>query len=80
MTDPAGRKRYLAGAFPSACGKTNLAMMTPAVPGWRVHCVGDDIAWMRFDADGEGAGHRGAPRSSGRGGPRTFGVSWLGWV
>ncbi|XP_074991399.1 phosphoenolpyruvate carboxykinase [GTP], mitochondrial-like [Calonectris borealis] len=52
VTDPAGRKRYLAAAFPSACGKTNLAMMTPALPGWRVHCVGDDIAWMKFDADG----------------------------
>ncbi|KAM9251690.1 phosphoenolpyruvate carboxykinase [GTP], mitochondrial [Cariama cristata] len=52
VTDPAGRKRYLAAAFPSACGKTNLAMMTPALPGWRVHCVGDDIAWMKFDAEG----------------------------
>lgn len=52
VTDPAGRKRYVAAAFPSACGKTNLAMMTPALPGWRVHCVGDDIAWMKFDAEG----------------------------
>ncbi|NXI98272.1 PCKGM carboxykinase, partial [Psophia crepitans] len=52
VTDPAGRKRYVAAAFPSACGKTNLAMMTPALPGWRVQCVGDDIAWMKFDAEG----------------------------
>ncbi|GAB0206286.1 phosphoenolpyruvate carboxykinase, mitochondrial-like [Grus japonensis] len=52
VTDPMGRKRYVAAAFPSACGKTNLAMMTPALPGWRVHCVGDDIAWMKFDAEG----------------------------
>lgn len=43
----------MAAAFPSACGKTNLAMMQPALPGWKVECVGDDIAWMRFDSDGE---------------------------
>ena len=43
----------MAAAFPSACGKTNLAMMRPALPGWKVECVGDDIAWMRFDSDGE---------------------------
>uniref|UniRef100_A0A8D0F3C8 phosphoenolpyruvate carboxykinase (GTP) n=1 Tax=Strix occidentalis caurina TaxID=311401 RepID=A0A8D0F3C8_STROC len=52
VTDPAGHKRYLAAAFPSACGKTNLAMMRPALPGWRVECVGDDIAWMKFDDQG----------------------------
>ncbi|NXS62011.1 PCKGM carboxykinase, partial [Brachypteracias leptosomus] len=52
VTDPSGRKRYVAAAFPSACGKTNLAMMTPALPGWSVHCVGDDIAWMKFDDEG----------------------------
>ncbi|KAM4637176.1 phosphoenolpyruvate carboxykinase [GTP], mitochondrial-like [Amazona ochrocephala] len=52
VQDPQGRKRYLAGAFPSACGKTNLAMMRPALPGWSVTCVGDDIAWMRFDSQG----------------------------
>ncbi|CAM9121761.1 unnamed protein product, partial [Bubo scandiacus] len=52
VTDPAGHKRYLAAAFPSACGKTNLAMMRPALPGWRVQCVGDDIAWMKFDSQG----------------------------
>lgn len=53
ITSPAGKKRYVAAAFPSACGKTNLAMMRPALPGWKVECVGDDIAWMRFDSDGE---------------------------
>ncbi|XP_061867964.1 phosphoenolpyruvate carboxykinase [GTP], mitochondrial-like, partial [Colius striatus] len=52
ITDPRGTKRYVAAAFPSACGKTNLAMMSPALPGWKVHCVGDDIAWMRFDHQG----------------------------
>lgn len=53
ITNPAGRKHYVAAAFPSACGKTNLAMMRPALPGWEVQCVGDDIAWMRFDSEGE---------------------------
>ncbi|XP_068025754.1 LOW QUALITY PROTEIN: phosphoenolpyruvate carboxykinase [GTP], mitochondrial-like, partial [Melanerpes formicivorus] len=52
VTDPQGRKRYLAAAFPSACGKTNLALLSPALPGWEVRCVGDDIAWMRFDHQG----------------------------
>ncbi|XP_045540534.1 phosphoenolpyruvate carboxykinase [GTP]-like isoform X1 [Papilio machaon] len=52
ITDPKGRKRYIAAAFPSACGKTNLAMMTPSLPGYKVECVGDDIAWMKFDSNG----------------------------
>ncbi|KAG7300867.1 protein kinase C (PKC)-like Pck2 [Plutella xylostella] len=52
ITDPQGRKRYIAAAFPSACGKTNLAMMTPSLPGYKVECVGDDIAWMKFDKNG----------------------------
>ncbi|XP_063542172.1 phosphoenolpyruvate carboxykinase [GTP]-like isoform X1 [Cydia strobilella] len=52
ITNPQGRKRYIAAAFPSACGKTNLAMMTPSLPGYKVECVGDDIAWMRFDKNG----------------------------
>jgi phosphoenolpyruvate carboxykinase (GTP) len=53
ITNPQGVKKYIAAAFPSACGKTNLAMLTPAVPGWKVECVGDDIAWMKFDENGE---------------------------
>jgi len=53
ITDPAGNKKYIAAAFPSACGKTNLAMMTPTLPGYKVECVGDDIAWMRFDDNGQ---------------------------
>lgn len=53
VTNPKGKKRYIAAAFPSACGKTNLAMMTPSLPGYKVECVGDDIAWMRFDKNGQ---------------------------
>lgn len=53
VTDPRGRKRYVAAAFPSACGKTNMAMMQPTLPGYKVECVGDDIAWMRFDQNGQ---------------------------
>ena len=45
-------KRYVVAAFPSACGKTNMAMMMPNLPGWKVECVGDDIAWMKFDTEG----------------------------
>ena len=52
LTSPEGRKYYLGGAFPSACGKTNLAMLEPTIPGWEVRCVGDDIAWMRLGPDG----------------------------
>lgn len=53
ITNPQGVKRYVAAAFPSACGKTNLAMMKPTLPGWKVECVGDDIAWMKFDNQGK---------------------------
>lgn len=52
ITNPKGKKKYIAAAFPSACGKTNLTMMIPTLPGWKVECVGDDIAWMRFREDG----------------------------
>ncbi|HPY62088.1 MAG TPA: phosphoenolpyruvate carboxykinase (GTP), partial [Kiritimatiellia bacterium] len=53
LTNPAGKKIYVAAAFPSACGKTNLAMLQPTLPGWKAECVGDDICWMKFDANGQ---------------------------
>ena len=52
LTSPAGSSHHIAAAFPSACGKTNLAMLEPTIPGWKVETVGDDICWMRFGDDG----------------------------
>src|SRR5664279_1413403 len=52
LTSPQGEVHFVTGAFPSACGKTNLAMLVPTLPGWKAETVGDDIAWMRFGEDG----------------------------
>ncbi len=52
LTNPDGESKYIAGAFPSACGKTNLAMLVPTIPGWKAETVGDDICWMKFGDDG----------------------------
>ncbi|MCH7912756.1 MAG: phosphoenolpyruvate carboxykinase (GTP), partial [Deltaproteobacteria bacterium] len=52
LTNPAGRQFHIAAAFPSACGKTNLAMIVPTLPGWKSECIGDDISWMKIGPDG----------------------------
>ena len=53
LTNPKGEVKYVTGAFPSACGKTNLAMLIPTIPGWKVETIGDDISWMKFDEAGQ---------------------------
>ena len=52
LTSPEGRQYHITGAFPSACGKTNLAMIQPTIPGWKAECIGDDIAWLKIGPDG----------------------------
>ena len=58
LTSPEGKSYYMSAAFPSACGKTNLAMLQPTIDGWKAEVVGDDIAWLRFGEDGQPLCHQ----------------------
>ena len=64
LTNPEGKRYHIAAAFPSACGKTNLAMMLPSLKGWKCECIGDDIAWMKIRGDGQAPCHQSRERGS----------------